>query len=72
MIGEFCQEMQVKTACTSLRLISNQAANDMSKLAGGKENLKRFGTTHNWLNIKEYKCIRNAYRRRSEKICCHD
>ena len=67
MIGEFCREMRVKPACILLRLISNQAANDMSKLAGGKENLKRLGTTHNCLNIKERKCIRNAYRRRSEK-----
>lgn len=47
VIGEFCQEMQVETACISLRFISNWAANDMSKLDEGKENLKRFGTTHN-------------------------
>ena len=67
MIGEFCREMRVKPACILLRLISNQAANDMSKLAGGKENLKRLGTTHNCLNIKEHKCSRNAYRRRSKK-----
>lgn len=48
VIGEFCQEMQVKTACISLRFISNWAANDMGKLAVGKGNLKQLGTTHNW------------------------
>lgn len=48
MIGEFCQGMQVKTACISLRFISNWAANDMGKLAVGKGNLKQLGTTHNW------------------------
>ena len=48
MIGEFCREMQVETACISLRFISNWAANDMGKLAVGKGKLKRLGTTHNW------------------------
>ena len=43
MIGEFCQEMQVKTACISLRFISNWAANDMGKLAVGKGNLSNRG-----------------------------
>ena len=47
-IGGFFREMQMETACISLRFISNWAANDMSKLDEGKENLKRFGTTHNW------------------------
>lgn len=49
------------------RLISDRAANDMSKLVEGKKNLKRLGTTHNLYGHQERKLYWECLQRGSAR-----